>query len=264
MGFGAHSFTFDNIPSETFGLYIRTSDGGEALTEGGSIVEPIIQKVYGRSKFYLLGVEETSPLTFELEFYSPNPISPFDEGRVRRWLTGHKQYKPLYVVSNDEDYSDIVFNVLITSLRSFKVGNVTHGFTATVQLDSQYAWSFPQTVSYAYTEFVNTTIRFNNLSDSNNYLYPKLVFKMNNSGGDISIKNANDQNREFKFTGLSANETITIDNDLKTISSSTGLLRLEKFNKKWFRFAPGVNVLIVVGNISSLSFTYQLSKKIGG
>jgi hypothetical protein len=87
---------------------------------------------------------------------------------------------------------------------------------------------------------------------------------MNNIGGNITLTNIQDNNRQFQLTGLLANEVITINNDLQIITSSLGLPRLSNFNLNWFRLLPNLNTILVQGNISNLSMTYYFDKKIGG
>jgi phage-related protein len=104
---------------------------------------------------------------------------------------------------------------------------------------------------------------FNNKSDDKGaYLYPKLVITMNNSGGNVTITNSSDASRVFSFTGLLTSEVITIDNSLQQITSSTGLLRMSNFNKKFFRLIPEINNLRFQGNIASIDMTYQFVAKI--
>jgi phage-related protein len=107
---------------------------------------------------------------------------------------------------------------------------------------------------------------FNNASDDKcNYLNPTLVITMNTFGGTFSITNNSDAGRISSFTGLSAGEIITVNSSLQTLSSSLGVKRLSNFNKKFFRLSPGVNNLVIQGNISSLAMTTQfVSRKIGG
>jgi phage-related protein len=262
MAFYGSSFVWRGIPSESFNIFIMSPDGGESITQGSPELELITQKIPRRSRPYLLGIEENTVLSFNLSVYSPDEISAVDAGIIQRYLFGHRGYGDLIIIQ--EDLMDSYFRCVLTEPKIRRVGNLIVGFDAVAVCDSPYAWSFTKNLEYTYTDDnVIDNIRFVNQSDSNDYLYPKIIFTMNSFGGDFSIYNAQEE-RSFEFTGLSANETIEIDNDLKTIKSSKSLRRLEKFNKKWFRFVPGLNRLWISGNVASVKFVYQFARKIGG
>lgn len=263
MGFAADSFIFDGTPSEFYNLHIRTSDGGEALTEGSSNVDIISQKIPRRAKPYFYGTEENKQLSFELEFYRETEISATDLGAIQKWLFGHKEYKKLIIVS--DDMADICFNVILNNPRIYRVGNTIYGVSCTCQCDAPYAWTFPRVLERKYTGTIaNERFTFNNLSDANDYLYPKILLKTSNTVSSFTITNESDSYRVFSFSGLAANEILEINNDLKTIRSSTGLLRLGNFNKKWFRFVPGLNKISVLGNLSTIQILYEFVRKVGG
>jgi hypothetical protein len=93
------------------------------------------------------------------------------------------------------------------------------------------------------------------------YVYPKIDFTTSSTTTSFSIKNINDNDRLFSFTGISGNENLIIDNDRKIISSSTSLNRLQKFNLNWFRLKTGFNNLVVNGN-GVLKVVCRFPKKI--
>lgn len=263
MSFWGNSFIFDGIPSEVHSLTISTPDGGESTNPGSNDVELLTEEVYKKSRTYLLGVKHSSPLEFDITFTSERELSSVDLTLIQKWLFGHSMYKKLQIVQADMD--NVYFNCFLKNPTVYKVGNKIQGINATVLCDAPWGWTFEKTLSNDYViANVNDVIVFNNTSDDNDYLYPEIEFTMNSTGGDLTIENQNDDNRQFVFTGLSADEVMTIDNDRNIISSSTGLRRLSTFNKKWFRFAPELNTLAVSGNISNLTFTYQLARKLSG
>jgi len=204
------------------------------------------------------------PLTFTLEIGYSDFVSAIDRSNVEKWLLGQNTYKKFQV--DQDDVAEIFWNVIFTSAEIIYVGRKQIGMLLYAQADAPWGFTFPRDLNYNFPVAAtqNFNIDFYNSSDNNNYLYPAVEFVLNSLGNNFIITNITDDNREFTFTGLSPNETITVDNDLKVLSSSTGLHRLSYFNKNWLRFLPGLNQLNVLGAIEDLTFTYQFARAVGG
>lgn len=274
-----HTFVFNNIPSETFNLYCSGIDSsGSDSTMGSSSVQTFTQALYKRPRQYLLGVQLSNVLNFPMVFTTPNELDAPTAEAVQRWLFGQRKYGQLQIMQPDID--DAYFNCILNNPQIIREGNIIRGFSCDVECDSPWAWTYDRTANYDFTTSTGTVspmmlnsssnlslvdyVNFENYSDDIGYLYPLVKVTMNNFGGDFSIVNMSENDREFYFTNLSANEVITIDCDLQTIDSSTGLLRLGNFNKKWLRFISGMNNMGVYGNIAKLEFHYRFARKIGG
>ena len=265
MAFFATSFQFDGVPSETYNLKISGIDPSAISNSMGSnSMDVLSQKIFRRPMPYLLGMTPSSVLSFEIEIISPEEIDAETYQLVQRWLFSSRKYKKLLIFQ--EDMQGIYFNCIFNEPKTIRIGNKIVGFTATVECDSPFSWEFPKSLTYTYTTpVIDSTVIFNNRSDDyGNYLYPNLVLTMNTFGGSATITNSDDSNRIFSFITLSPSEVLTIDNDLQTILSSTGLKRLSNFNKHFLRLVPGLNHLRLQGEIASLVMTIQfLAKKIG-
>ena len=265
MSFYGKTFIYDNTPSEVYGLYILDfeTSGGYNESEAGSVVEPIEEWVYRRSKSYHYGNIMNTPLEFDLSVGSYDPIPGFDRGKISQWLLGRGNFKKLQIC--EDDISNVYFNAICTSAKTLYVGNVNRGLKLHFRCDSPWAWEYPKTITYTFTgdQIKNFYFDFYNSSDSNEYLYPIVDFTLNNIGNSISIENTTTGEPPFIFSGISPNEHIIVDNSLKTIVSSTGLLRLNYFNKKWLRFIEGNNRIHVISAIGTLKLTYSFARKIG-
>lgn len=265
MAFFATSFQFDGVPSETYNLKISGIDASSiSRTMGSSAMNVLSQKIFRRPKPYLLGMTPSSVLSFEIEITSPEEIDAETYQLIQRWLFSSRKYKKLLIFQ--EDMQGVYLNCIFNDPKTIRIGNKIIGFTATVECDSPFSWEFPKSVTYTYTApVIDSTVIFNNRSDDyGNYLYPSLVLTVNNFGGSVTITNSDDENRIFSFTSLSASEILTIDNDLETIVSSTGLKRLSNFNKHFLRLVPGLNHLRLQGQLGNMVMTTQfLAKKIG-
>jgi len=266
MSFYGSSFIFNGIPSETYGLRISDLDAsGINESMGSNSMEIVNQKIYRRATPFFYGATPTPTLSFEMTAFSENEIDADFFSLLQKVFFSSRTYKVLQI--DEFDMQNVYFSCILNDPKIVRVGNLLSGIKFTVDCNSPFAFEFPKTVSYSYTApIVDSTIIFNNTSDdAGTYLCPSNVLTCNSFGGDITITNSDDSNRVFFFDDLSANEVITIDNSLQTISSSTGVRRLSKFNKHFLRLVPGLNHLRIQGSISSFSMTTQfVAKKVGG
>lgn len=264
MPFYSSKFLYNGVASDMYNLYISEIGGdGSSTWNGSGSMEIYNKKIYRRSTPFFYGSAVGDNLEFELSFTSPNDIDSRTSELIQKWLFSSRSYKKLMIVQ--PDMADMYMNVILNNPQVVRDGNFIRGYTCTAQCDSPFGgWKFPKTKTYTYTsEVTDTTITFNNTSDdSGGYLYPQFVITINNAGGDVTLTNQSDASRVFSFTDLSPDEVLTVDNSLQQISSSTGLKRISKFNKNFFRLIPGINTIRIQGNISSIAMTYQFVSKI--
>jgi phage-related protein len=267
MAFYGRSFIYDGVPSETYGLYISDIDANAINTSmGSSSLDIYEQKVYRRATPYFFGATPSPKLSFSFSAFSENEIDASTFQLIQRWLFSSRSYKIFQI--DQPDVQDIYFNALLNEPEITRVGNLIQGLSCTVVCDSPYGYNFPKTTTYTYTasSVDETETYYNESDDTGVYLYPtSLVITLNNIGGDFTITNLSDSSREVTFTGLSADEVLTISPSLQTVTSSTGLIRLGNSNKKFLRLTSGENQLRVQGSVASIVMINQwIAKKIGG
>ncbi len=260
--FYGRSFMFDGISSELYGLHINdVSDGSLSKSVASSSQQIYEEKIYRRPTPYFFGSTPSPRLTFEFSAFSEQEIDANTFGLIAKWLTSPRSYKKFFVDQIDSQswYANVIFN----NIQANKSGHIIQGFSATIECNSPWTYSFPQTVDYTYdSSVVSDTIVFNNSSqDSGDYLYPTLTIITNTNGGNLKITNVEDNNRISIFTGLMPNEIVTINSDLQTIVSNSGLLRLGNFNKNFLRLVPNRNTLKIQGNVAVVSLTYQFASR---
>lgn len=264
--FYGRSFIYDSIPSEIYGLYIMDIDANAIESSmGNSSMDILEQKIYRKATPYFYGSTPSPKLSFAFSAYSERELDATEFELIQRWLFSSRTYKPFQI--DQFDVQDIYFDAILNNPEIKRVGHLIQGFSCTVECNSPFAYHFPQTTLYTYTASVvdSTELYYNGSDDSGDYLYPKLTITMNNIAGNITITNLDDNNRVSEFTGLFADEVLTVDCGLQTISSSTGLKRLSHFNKKFLRLVPSVNRLRIQGNVASVSMENQwIAKKISG
>jgi len=269
MSFFGKTFIFNGVPSEAYGLYISTPDGGDGSFTAGSGIEPITEKIYRRPVPYMYGVDQTPVLEIPLSVYSDGFIDQERSQRIERWLFGQTQYQKLIIVQNDLQV--VYYNCFLTEPQKTVVGNQITGYNFTALCDAPWGWTNEINNRYTYSANspTSTIINITMSTDNNYYTFPTVVFTMNTLGGNFSLTNQSDNNRVFSFTGLLSNEEITVQNDLGIITSKingvdSGFFRVQKFNKNLFRMVKGLNKIQILGNVLNLSIKYKLAKKTGG
>ena len=258
MNYGGLNFIFDGIPSEKFGLFLcSVNDTGVKTTEGGGTVTIHTDKTPLMDYNYLMGVEYDEVFEFTMTFGSHQPKDRFDISLINNWLIGHSEYKRLQIIQHD--LTNIYYNCILNDYKIVTFGNYPYAFECNVICDRQTALGNKRSFKYSNLG----EIKHMNASHSNRLTYPVLKFTTNSPDATLSIINKSNNNWETKFEGLSNGETITLDNQLQIIKSSTGLFRLENFNKHWFELVPNMNNLTVTGNVDSITIEYNEVRKVG-
>jgi len=266
MGFYANNFAYNGIISSEYGLTISSESG--AGSSDGANVELITQELYRRPKSLLLGVQQTPVLEIPITINTRYELSSTEDSVISNWLFGNMNYKKLQILQPDMQY--VYFNCIFTEKETLRVGNIIRGYNATIVCDSPFAWEYPRTVtkSYGASYIAYDNFIINNTSDNADYTYPELTITVNAFGGSLSITNVSDVSgssaRVFTLTNLPANEVITVDNDLQTISASpSGTNFLPYFTDyNWLRYVKGENNFVVEGSVSSLVFQHEFARKV--
>jgi phage-related protein len=190
--------------------------------------------------------------------------SGLDRRAIESWLLGHNTYKKLQI--DQDDIANCYYNVIFTGASIKYVGNIMRGIVLSAECDAPWAWTFPKYLRYNFSgdQIKDFDFNFFNESDDNGYLYPITTFTLNSIGNSFQITNYSDDNRIFLLEGLQPNETITIDNCNKTITSSTGLYRLDAFNKNWLRLKKGNNLMHLTSGIGTFTMECSFPRAIGG
>jgi phage-related protein len=258
MAFYAKRFVFDNVPSEIYSLMISSFESGENTTNMPGDIKLYSEKLFRRTDEYLFGVSVEPMLEFPVSFTTDNDeLTAKDLQLIGKWLFGRKNYAELRIIQ--EDMEDVYYDCFLLQPKIYRAGNIIRGVSATVHCRNAWGISKEKNYIYGVGSFFH-----NNLSDNNDYTYPKTTITTDVFGGTITWINVSDNNRVSSITGLLANEVVTIDNDLQIITSDTGLRRLSNFNKNFFRLKSGANNIIITGACSSFVINYGMAKKVGG
>jgi len=264
LAFYGAEVIYDNVPSSVYDLRImdfRTN--GDVDSPAGSEMEIFEKYIYRKPKSFYYGRTQNTPLNFDLTLASKDPIDAITRSAIQRTFLGRDSYKDFQIVQ--DDLMLIKFETIFTSAENKYIGNVQRGITLHGQCNSAYGFTYPKIVTQTFGGNALVDYNFNiyNNSDNNDYIYPEVEFTLNSVGDDFQITNITDNNRIFLFSDLQPNETITVDNYRQSITSSTSLLRLSAFNKKWFRLLPANNQLNIKSGIGTFTITYSEMKSVG-
>lgn len=285
--FYSYDFIFDGVPSHTFDMKIISfDDGGLFNGVGSSDVEVLTQRVLRKSKPYYLGRIQQPVLEFQLTFGRAQIVSGMDRDLISKWLFGRSGYKKLQILQ--DDLNGAYFNCFLTKPEPLYIGNLNYAFSCTVTCDSPFAYGYEKIWSASAIQLNNVDGNQNVTlyvdSSEDDYLYPQLNINTGFTGNppyDISIINHSDGNRLFFIEDVDLGMGIRMDNNLQIIYAFQSPQPwnppdyareiLTKFNMKWFRLLPGINVLEIfmtgedLSPISaSLDIIYTERVKIGG
>lgn len=265
--FYGNTFQFDNQSSEVYGLRIVNFDNGVSDGDGGSEPQIFSKWMINRTKNYFYGIAKNIPLKITMTLAAENPIDAEQRGLISKWLLARHDYLPLII--DQDDMLSIQYDCLFTKLVPKFIGNECRAITISGECSSPFGYQYQQilTKNYSGSAVVNETFNYLVQSDDDGYIYPDISFKTSSTSGGsscwIALTNNTDASRVFSFTGISGSETITVSNDLGIISSSTGLLRMSKFNKNFFRVISGNNIINISGSLVNFTMTSKAPKKAG-
>lgn len=248
---------YDGVSSEDYGIIVARTSGLPSY-HSGLITNPQTQKILGIDKLFFYGNEKT-PFTFDLELYKETRWTIQDRKDVFHWLYKNSFRDLIFLHEEDNPdpddmYEDIYYNCMpIGEPEAIDYGGM---YGVRIRFQNSLPYATTRDIEQTYDLSANTTttnITVNNYGNLNEYFYDmEIEFTLVDDSTGITLVNTDDANRTFQFTGLSAGETVTVNNLYGDIVSDTGLNRLSNFNKTWFRLAEGLtetteNIVTVTG-----------------
>ena len=270
--FNATYFTYDGVFSGTYGLIMADFDDSSVVETAA--FSPVLNtiKPVSVNRFYHNGITYEGVPQHQITVVSEVEIPDFIRREILSWLVGRNKFKKLQI--HQADLEGYYYNCVFTDVEIIYINGHCHGFRLTANFDSPYAYGNPTTRELQ--SGINVVKILNNSDIVDGYVYPTISFTVSgicnsdaqavawtesqnalatrNPDGTTTpldsynvciINKTDDANRRFIFAGLRANESVTVDNEVKYISSSVGGEKLSNFNKNWLRLRPGYNELLV-------------------
>ena len=252
MAFYGCDFKFNGFSCGDLGLimYDFGSTGQDDESEFTAQGELVSDSVPGKDRIILYGAQQKDTLAPRIIFGVNEEridenvwLTRREIEKVAEWLTADDTWKWLSI--KQEDMVEYRYRVVLSSLTLLHSGQYPYAFEAEFKADSPYAYMYPK--NYVWVPGENI---FNNRSSNKGYYRPTLTIYLSSGGGDFSITNYSDGEREFKFKGLpSSVRRIRIDNENQIIADlDNGLNLYEYFNYNFFRAVKGKNDITVTGN----------------
>ena len=263
MNLSGKHFEYAGKPSTYFGYdFIFAHIESEPLLDLAGKTN--LQTTYNQKskKRYINNIKyDESPLSFEHEIISEDPIDRNDLRKIENWLFCQNDFKPLYVARNEDvdiqrvngEFKRSYLNCKFTNASKIEYGDGIHGWKITVECDSHMAWQEP--ITKVVTKFPNGIFKVDVDTDNGDYIYPVVQILTGETGGDISIANQTDDNlRLMAFEALPENTEIKLDGEINYVSPSY----IDMFTRRNFiRLLPGENIFTITGDIASLTLTWQ-------
>lgn len=238
--FSATFFRYDGQWSGTYGLQIVDFDDNPVQETDAFSPTLSLQKVPGSLRFFHGGIEYDSAPTCEFSVLSEQELTGDIRSIILSWLVGRKEFKPMQFEDGDND--GFTYYCVFTSAKTIWINGRCHGFRLTAQFDSPFARGKATTITVGAGTHTVEILNSSNIADG--YTYPIVEF----TGGSIDIVNTTDDpQRHFTFSGLSASDVVTVDNEVRYISGTVGGEKLSNFtSKNWLRLRSGINKLTIV------------------
>lgn len=245
MFYGTY-FTYAGTSSSSYGLTIAEFDIGE-VDEVLSFSPTFTADKPAKSPRFFYGrmaVEE--PPTFEMTAIRDFEISANVRNNIHKWLAFQKRFQDLKIHGSPlEDYT---FHAVFTDVSDIYVNGRMYGVKVTGYLDSPYAYLSSVVVNVSGNQSTQT-VTINNKSNIGDYVYPTV--KIVNAGTLSSGKNmtwvngADSASRFTEISGATSGSDITINGEIREITSTVPSEGFQQFNRVWPRLMDGNNYITV-------------------
>lgn len=213
----------------------------------------------------------SSPLSFDVDIVteSGRNLEAYERRTIEKWLFGKRGYRKLYIDSIDTyEYAygknnRCYLNCRFVNPEKIEGNGGVIGYKATLEADSDMFWQDPTTVQItigAHPDKISSA-RVHVDTDSDEYIYPKVVLHVGEIGGEVTIYNESDDvSRVTKFKGLSPQKTILMNGELNYVDNDT---YENLVSRNFIRLVDGVNTLCIIGDIISIEIKYSPRRFIG-
>ena len=266
MNLSGHYFTYDGKSSTPFGLKFMHLDT-ERFKKLSADIEYQTSYKKGAREHVINGTKFTdTPLEFEVEFISENPIEEMSARKIKRWLFNKPDFAKLYADMHHDDTYERINGVMkrtyikcvFYSPEEIRFAAGLFGWKAKCLISSPMA--IQDEIEMKFSDFTNDIVVPVD-TDLSGYVYPLITIHMKTGSSDVSIINKADQSRQFKIVDLNSASKIFIDNEVGTIVDSDGTSWYGNlYNRQFFRLMPGNNPLTINGNIASLTIAWSNSR----
>ena len=249
---------YANEISSSYGVGIASAIGSVSRSGSVETRSIITSKNTSNNTFNIHGITYDEPLQLDLIFYNLDEtfIDAYKERVLKKWLLKNNYN---WIQVNQSDMDNSCYYVIGKSVELINVGEYTGGLKVSFQASDPWAWSTLQTKTFSVSGTLSKTLNLN--IDFDEYVvYPQLKISPT-VNGTVSIANTT-TNETINLTNCVTTETIYINCANDKISSSSGRVMIDSWNKNSIGLVEGLNTLNFTGNFT-LSMSYRLPIRIG-
>lgn len=270
MNLSGSYFEYNGVSSRKYGLifaHVETDPFKPLIGE----IEPVVLFNRRSKRNYLIDEDYSkSHLSIEAEIVvdEDHSLDIFERREIEKWLFHKRNYGKLYT-DMDSDYEGeayeyvngiqkrLYLNCRFLNPEKIEAGGKFIGYRCVIECDSCMAWQDATTCTYSFgDDSPRASFNVSVDTDLNDYVYPKVIIKVGNTGGDITIVNlTDDTERATSFISVPSSSQIIMNGDgINYISGNF----YERFsNKNFIRLIDGDNFFSVVGNVSDIAIEFQ-------
>lgn len=237
-------FEYDGILASSKGIMPCSFDSsGQDTIDYGSKINFDTISVQNGKNFELVnsGYDEAGEFTFQI---CKNPYLSINKGSkyfttdeqlfIYRWLNRNDGFRTLKLITSDNQ--TILFEGSF-NIEAIEFCGEIIGFELTFTMRKPFATLDCVTISHTFT--ANEKYTVTDTSNDIGYIYPEIQIKCKSSG-DLKLYNSI-ENRTTIIKNCTANEVITVDENLNITTSLSSHKLYNDFNFTFFRIANSFN-----------------------
>ena len=299
-----YSFIYNGTSSDNYNASLVFLDESYTNRPSGSYKELITTSIRRNPRKIYLDTEYSEVLTFNVEIVLDQATDAYSFARFKDWLFNPIRYAQLRILAeNFADFyfncvfipnEDLIYNggyrgvsaqvqcdapwawqnesVIRYDLSTTQENHITFVNTSasneplkpkiTFHMASAGDFSI-RYIHYDENKFMVKNMQGIILANNINYQDAVIICQYNNLPPSC-IEMAMVLDKTMSFTGLLANKTITLDNELGILTQDDDINIIDKFNKVFLKFPQGSSELTVTGKADYIYFSFVNAIRFGG
>lgn len=267
---GVH-FEYAGVSSRLYGLITANVETTRVTKVAGEIGDITIYNKKNRKRYLIDDDQSNSPLSFELDIVTDDerPLEYNERRQIEKWLFNRGRYKKFYIDVEDDCFGEttelvdgvqkrLYMNCRFVNPERLEYNGGIVGYKVTMETDSCMWWQESVKKTFAINTATTSSTEIFTVSvdsDLDDYIYPKIKITAGGTGGDITLRNTTDDDeRLFKFEGLSAGTIVTIDSEINYVSDEY-YKRLT--DRNFPRLVDGDNKMSIEGCVATVEVEFQ-------
>lgn len=260
-------FEYAGKSSREYGLIMANVETSRYASASGKVQTRSVYHNQSKKNHYIGTSTSESPMIFEAEVVSEDPMDYGTQRAVEKWLFHKNGYKQFFVDMFDDsecESYELVDGVLKRTYLNCRFINPEKleynggvvGYKFTVECDSHLAWQEPIAASYEISPenggvYIEVTVD----TDSADYVYPEVVVTTGPNCIGFQIVNETDSSsRVTSFVGDIPDTVIRMNPSVGFVTDGYYGLFVKK---NFARLLDGENTLYITGDVVSIQITWQ-------